>query len=98
MGIEFRVDRESFSQSEIHVRCRMGDSVMRPAVFTKHESGSLVEPMLQLKTGEAQQLMDELWRCGLRPTEGVGSAGSLLATQEHLSDLRKIAFSQLKIK
>lgn len=38
----------------------------------------------------AQKLMDNLWDCGLRPTEGIGSAGSLAATQKHLSDLQKL--------
>ncbi len=40
----------------------------------------------------AQQLMDELWRCGLRPTEGSGSAGSLAATERHLEDMRALVF------
>lgn len=39
--------------------------------------------------------MDQLWNCGLRPTEGSGSAGSLAATQRHLEDMRKIAFNTL---
>lgn len=45
---------------------------------------------LNQRRGEAQQLMDELWRIGLRPTEGSGSAGSLAATQEHLKDMRAL--------
>jgi hypothetical protein len=32
----------------------------------------------------AQVLMDDLWRCGIRPTEGAGSAGAMNAVQEHL--------------
>ena len=47
---------------------------------------------------EAQTLMDDLWSCGLRPTEGRGSAGSLAATERHLKDMRKIAFNRLKIE
>lgn len=38
----------------------------------------------------AQQLMDDLWRAGLRPTEGAGSAGSLAATQKHLDHISRI--------
>jgi hypothetical protein len=50
-------------------------------------------------TGEAaQQLMDDIWECGLRPSEGTGSAGSLAATQRHLDDMRKIVFHKLNIK
>jgi len=42
--------------------------------------------------------MDDLWAAGVRPTEGTGSAGSLSATEKHLSDMRIIAFNQLGIK
>lgn len=43
----------------------------------------------------AQQLMDDLWRCGLRPTEGQGSAGQRAALEAHLRDVRAIAFKKL---
>ncbi len=45
-------------------------------------------PLLTLRDTEAQELMDSLWQCGLRPSEGSGSAGSLAATQAHLKDMR----------
>lgn len=47
-------------------------------------------PTLSLAPDEAQQLMDELWHCGLRPSEGTGSAGALAAVQAHLADTRKL--------
>lgn len=37
----------------------------------------------------AQALMDDLWRCGIRPTEGAGSAGAMSAVQEHLKQLKE---------
>lgn len=40
--------------------------------------------------GMGQELMDSLWQCGFRPTEGTGSAGSLAATQAHLKDMRTL--------
>ena len=43
----------------------------------------------------AQILMDDLWNIGVRPTEGVGSAGAMTATQGHLEDMRKVAFDLL---
>lgn len=53
---------------------------------------------VQLENGKIRNRhFDELWRCGLRPTEGTGSAGSLAATQAHLKDMKAIAFSRLKI-
>lgn len=54
-------------------------------------------PLAELSIGQAQELMDELWRCGIRPSEGKGSAGSLAATERHLEDMRQIAFGKLKI-
>ena len=50
---------------------------------------------LEFKT--AQSLMDQLWNCGFRPTEGAGSAGALLATQEHVKDLRMVTDHLLRI-
>lgn len=54
-------------------------------------------PSLELDAAEAQILMDNLWDCGLRPSEGTGSAGALSAVQKHLDDMRKIVFNKLKI-
>ena len=59
--------------------------------------GYFVAPTLSLTKDEAQALMDELWRVGLRPTEGSGSAGSLAATQRHLEDMRALAFAKLEV-
>lgn len=56
------------------------------------EQGDFSEPSFRLSKEQAQELMDELWRVGLRPTEGTGSAGSLAATQKHLEDMRRLVF------
>ncbi len=40
---------------------------------------STTSPCMGLSDTGAQVLMDDLWTCGIRPTEGSGSAGSLLA-------------------
>jgi hypothetical protein len=58
--------------------------------------GERAEPMMRLGIEQAQQLMDELWQCGLRPTEGSGSAGSLAATERHLKDMQAIAMGLLR--
>lgn len=55
-----------------------------------------IAPTLSMQVETAQALMDELWRCGLRPTEGTGSAGSLAATERHLADMRAIAFDLME--
>lgn len=55
-----------------------------------------VPPTLSLSADEAQQLVDELWLCGVRPSEGTGSAGALAATQKHLDDMRTLATKLLE--
>jgi len=56
------------------------------------------EPFASLMPYQAQELIDNLWNCGYRPSEGAGSAGSLKATQEHLGDLKTILYHKLGIK
>lgn len=95
MATEFRVERSSYRlRTDIWIVSRGSHSngVAAPVVFhevARHEV--LPEPTISLSDDEAQQAIDELWRAGFRPTEGTGSAGSLAATQAHLSDMRKIA-------
>jgi len=63
-------------------------------VLKKVEESSAITPILTLAPAQAQELMDDLWMCGLRPTEGSGSSGSLAATQRHLEDMRKLVFKK----
>jgi len=49
-------------------------------------------PFLTITPPMAQELMDDLWQCGIRPSEGSGSAGSLAATERHLHDMRAMVF------
>lgn len=49
------------------------------------------QPMLGLDYEDAIRLMDELWNCGIRPTD-VGGLGELAATKRHLADLQKLVF------
>lgn len=53
-------------------------------------------PALGLSNEAAQQLMNSLWECGIRPVQGKGSAGQLDATLRHLEDMRQIAFGKLE--
>ncbi len=55
------------------------------------------ESRIELENSAAQSLMDDLWKCGLRPTEGTGSAGSLAATQKHLGDMRALVSKCMKV-
>lgn len=76
---------------------REGEAFGVSVVLEVKEPGVVIDPTLRIGRNEAQLLMDDLWNAGLRPTEGTGSAGSLRATEKHLDDMRKIAFSQLEM-
>lgn len=67
-------------------------------MFEAKPAGAYVEPTVRIGYDEAQALMDDLWRSGLRPTEGAGSAGAMRAVEKHVDDLRKIAFKVLEIE
>lgn len=71
--------------------------VAQPVVMQSVDSGMYTPPMAMLDMGMAQQLMDELWNCNIRPTQGQGSAGQLAAVQSHLADMKKLAFHALKV-
>jgi hypothetical protein len=88
---------------DILKRTRVGERpthVAKPLEFralTDEDEGAYnPESALSMSRDDAQALMDALWSCGLRPTEGEGSAGSLAATQQHLDDMRTVAFGALK--
>jgi hypothetical protein len=84
---------------ELFLFDRSGDQ-RRPIQFqaTVISESISSEPSISLSEITAQRLMDQLWNCGFRPTEGTGSAGALAATQQHLADLRKIVFKELDIE
>lgn len=68
----------------------------KPVAFEECGENELQEPTVKIDFDAAQQLMDELWRCGLRPAEGRGSAGAMAATENHLADMRTITMALLK--
>lgn len=62
------------------------------------DSGKQPTESFVLSHDAAQELMNSLWECGLRPGQGAGSAGQLETMKAHLEDMRKIAFKFLKIE
>lgn len=88
----------AWARGAYELRFRCGVAFALPVIFSPADEGAFVEPALMIDQDGAQQLMDELWRAGIRPTEGSGSAGSLAATERHLADMKVIAFSALKSK
>ena len=73
-------------------------SVAKEVVFEEVAEGSYVDPALRLTPTGGQELMDSLWQCGVRPSEGTGSAGSLAAVERHLKDMQRIVFGSLPLK
>ena len=98
--VEIRAERIGYRDCvELCVMTRRGGvvSIGQPLTMVSCEEGPAInQPTLTISTEEAQFLMDELWRCGLRPSEGTGSAGSLAATERHLKDMQDIAMGLLK--
>ena len=101
MALELRAQRQPWRDGielQASIRDDRGLSVGQPLVMRRIEEGEFADdPTLVLRNQEAQLLMDELWRCGLRPSEGTGSAGSLAATERHLKDMRQIAMGLLRL-
>ena len=75
-----------------------GRMVLTSFTMATIKPGQPVDPKLMLNAKDAQVLMDDLWACGVRPTEGAGTAGSMAAQTKHLEDMRKIAMDLLRVK
>lgn len=67
-------------------------SVAQPLIMHDVNLHDEITPAFELHDEEAQLLLDELWRAGFRPTEGVENLGQLKATQDHLADMKKLMF------
>ena len=74
-----------------------GRAIAAPVVFKVFDDQEQhgLAPTFEMTKSDAQRLMDELWKIGLRPSEGSGSAGSLAATERQLADMRTIAIGAL---
>ena len=108
MSLEIRVQKTEWSRGYEMMIWALGkdedDINIGELTFKKIKPGALCEPTLYITKHDLhsgpdpmQVLMDDLWNCGLRPSEGTGSAGSLKATQEHLKDMRQLVFKDKEI-
>lgn len=64
------------------------------SVLSESERWLESRPTLEIRREEAQEFMDQLWNCGIRPTEGAGSVGQMAATERHLEDMRRLVFEK----
>jgi len=97
-GLKLRACRQPFIDviqlmmlREDHSGSYVGEPVKMRRLTEEEQMHSRM-PTASIKMEAAQLLMDDLWQCGLRPSEGTGSAGALMATQKHLDDMRKLTF------
>lgn len=51
-------------------------------------------PSASLSESDAQQLMDALWKAGLRPRNGEGTLSHVEAMKAHLEDMRTLVFQK----
>jgi hypothetical protein len=75
-----------------------GRMVAEPVSFKEIGDDIVEQPTFDLSQEQGQRLMDQLWDCGLRPTEGTGSAGAMAAVQAHLADMRTLVFQSRETK
>lgn len=92
--IKIRAERRVYDRGiGLYVVDETMEAVGTDVTMTKVEAGQAwPAPTLTIDITASQALMDELWDCGLRPSEGSGSAGSLAATERHLEDMRALVF------
>ena len=67
-------------------------------IWVEVEPGTASSPAAVIENTEAQALMDSLRSCGVRPTEGAGSAGSFAAQSRHLADMRALVADALNVE
>ncbi len=75
-----------------------GDTKVATLQWETISENAEMKPLLTIRMDHAQVLMDDLWNAGVRPTEGVGSAGAMRAAEHHIADLRRVAFKALGIE
>ncbi len=91
---KFYARRDDILYQTISLYCVQTNEIGKKYTLSVVHSDELNEtvepyPLLRIYPEEAQGLMDQLWDCGLRPSEGSGSAGAMAATERHLKDLQK---------
>jgi len=94
--IELRAkNKHWYDGVELYARMRSAQgeyAVALPLEFKLCDPGIVSQPIATLSRNEAQTLMNDLWHCGYRPSNGEGSVGQLRATQRHLEDMRRLVF------
>ena len=80
------------SAVELYIGSPDNKTRVKEIVLERTEEGVEYPPSFMLENTTAQTLMDDLWNCGLRPTDGAGTAGAMRAVERHLEDMRTLVF------
>jgi hypothetical protein len=91
--LRIRAIKELWSDG-VQLLARSGTSTADPVTMTQRDENYVPQSTFSIDHTAAQLLMDDLWHCGIRPSEGSGSAGAMAATQKHLEDMRKLVFEK----
>lgn len=97
MKMEFFIEQRAYHKHLDLFVCRRAASrfwIAKPVEFVEIPEDEVAPSTsaIHLTHTDAQALMDELYRAGIRPTRSSNSEGALTATQHHLKDMRTIAF------
>lgn len=94
--MKFLIERR-LNYGDYALYAKEGDGIMLPVQFEKREMyAALGEPALSMSHENCQDLFNELWRLGFKPTDGTGNAGHLDAIKYHLEDMRELVFENNK--
>jgi hypothetical protein len=98
VSLEFRIRRDPFAQCvQVLIYDREVPAAAKNIVMETVERGGYLEPTCRLSDDSAQKLLEELWACGFRPSDGTGNTGELAATRAHLADMRGVALKFVNV-
>lgn len=81
---------------ELFIGDAEGKTRVKEIVLEHMDEAIAQPPSFILDDQMSQQLMDDLWHCGFRPTDGAGTAGAMRAVERHLEDMRTLVFNKTK--
>ncbi len=94
---EIRATR-SYYGTHIDLFLKTGESIVTNLELKPYDDCTLYSPVVSMSAKYAQQLLDDLWYSGFRPTNVKESNEALDKMNSHLQDMRSIASVRLGIK
>jgi hypothetical protein len=87
---DFGTDLYIFSNNEYNKR-----SIVKDITFEKVDESTAVRKSLSMDDDALQVFMDDLWRCGIRPSKEVIGDSDKTDIKNHLEDMRKLVFRDI---